>query len=182
MERYQKTRLTWNWQCHGKGCNGLETDIPVSDWPNPNEPHVHTITGIEATALPERRGEIELDIRRVSIGPTDARGIICDRLDATFRDRRDNRQYGIEWIEMRKGRGQFDPFVLVFHLQDGQHFCETAVRLTQMIMELFKIEDKSGYSLSKFDLTQETMIKFEENWITYANWLRIRFRLPVLAC
>lgn len=175
MERYERTQLLWNWS----GILELKTDLPVTDWPHPGESYVHTIASIKALALPDRAGQVTVDFRRVSISPNaDARAIICDRLGEAL-ERHRGKSIDLRYIQLKSGRAQFDDFVLLFKLNDGRHFCEAVIPIAKCILDTFHVEDEHQFRLSDFKLTRQTMIKFEDNWITYENWLRIRYRLPV---
>lgn len=176
MERYEKTELNWSWT----SLSELQTDIPVTDWPHPEDkPRVHTIASIQTQALPDRGGQMIIDFRRVAISPnTDARVIICDRLESALTQHR-IKSAAIRYFNLKSGRGYLDKFVIEFALNDGHHFCESVIPAVEAILDAFQIEDPHKFRLSEFDLVRRTMIKFEDGWITYANWLRIRNRLPV---
>lgn len=175
MRRYEKTTLKWNW-FHP----GLNTDIPVTDWPDPEKSYFHTVAGFEAIALPYRNGQITIDFRRVSITPHEPeRAIICDRLEAELAQYR-TKSESFHRLCVTSGRLNFEKFVIALGLRDGHHFCETIVPLVGHILDIFHVEDPNKYRLTEFELTRQTMIQFEESWISYENWLRIRNRLPVI--
>lgn len=174
LQRWNKT--TVDWQCYQ-----IKTDVPIPDWPDPDKEHVHTIEGMTAISLPERRGEFHVRINRMAVAPTTERQTIYDRLSK----RMGSGDLGLEereYISISvKMPAQFsNEYLIEFVLGDGDKFCDTAIRIARAIFSCLGVEDKLGYQLGKFRIIQETFVKFEGNWIRFASWLRIRYGLAPL--
>lgn len=164
MKRWNKTTIVWSFTL------GLETNVPVTDWHDPKEKHVHKIHGVKATAMFDRTGEIEIDIRRVAISPTTERKRITDILSVKLPGIFSYRAQGKENSEI---------FTICFKLDNGDEFCDTAIKLVSAIFEALGVEDSKGLRLAYFTVTQKTFFWFDNSWISFARWLRMSHLLPV---
>ncbi|MCC2631035.1 MAG: hypothetical protein K0S38_844 [Candidatus Paceibacter sp.] len=156
-------------------CDGLKTDIPVTDWPHLSATqYFHSVHHIVATSQPKGKGEIEIDIRRVSICPTDQRDEILRRLSSER-----------HWTHFRgfDGQGTFTGpirnkehssyFALQFDLGKDQHFCDIALDTVRDIFRHLSMEDPTHYQLANFSMAQETLVYADGEWISFASWLRM---------
>jgi hypothetical protein len=163
-KRWNKTVIDWH-------CGlGRETKIPVTDWHNPEEKHMHKVHGLRATAMPDRMGKIEIEIKRESISPTTKRAEIIDLISVKMEGTP---------IEKAQGKEHSSVFTIDFRLGDGDQFCETALKIVREIFRAIGIEQEE-YCLTNFSISQESYIQLDDNWITFANWLRIQFKLPII--
>jgi len=176
MHRWQKTRMTWE-------CNlGLDTSVPVTDWHDPQKKHFHGIHKIEAIALPDRKGQVELLIQRVSVSPTTERTAIYNLLSKGIRDCRETIFHyanGNNYIGVKYGDEYSGIYMIEFSLANGDQFCDIALEIVRRVLRLLGVEDNKGYRLADFTITQETYCQIENAWITYARWLRIQKQLPI---
>lgn len=164
MRRWNKTEMVWD--CF----MGLETDIPVNDWPHPVEKqYVHTVQKVTATAGPERDAKIEVAIRRVSICPTDQRETILNRLSTAMAGK----------ASVKDGGEYSEIFTISFSLDNGDKFCDTAIELVREIFKALGLKDEKGLRLAGFKITQETFFHLDDGWVSFARWLRMQHLLPV---
>ena len=178
MQRWNKTVMTW-------GCNhldrGLVTDIPIPDWPFPQEKPFHVIHGVNATALPDRNGQIELCIRRQLFAVTTEGQNILHRLKSgidVFEKSSGGDSHLCHRIDVVAGN-DLGAYNINFTLRNGEQFCESALAIVREIFSLLGVKDERGYELSDFTITQEMFAMLDGQWISFANMLRIRNRLPV---
>jgi hypothetical protein len=175
MKRWQKTVVKWN--C----ISGHKTNVRVTDWPH-KEKIFHEIHKIEATALPERKGKIELQIdKNGSIGPTTERKTILDRLTQGLNSRLENifRLDRGRFIAVKDEGEYSDIFTVKFQLDNGDHFCDVAIEIVREVFKIFDIKDERGIWLAWFEVTQETFFQLDDAWIAFARWLRMQHRLPI---
>jgi hypothetical protein len=173
--RWQKTTIAW-------GCSlGLETNMPVTDWHNPEEKHLHTIHKIEATSLPDRKGQIELRIQRLLVSPTTERERIRTMLSEGLWNKRKKlfRMSSDDSIRVKNENDYSGLYIIEFYLDNGDSFCDIVIGIVREVFSILGVEDESGFKLASFSIKQETFISFEEAWISFASWLRIHHRLPV---
>lgn len=164
MKRWNKTTMAWNYML------GLDTNVAVTDWPNPKAKYVHKIYGIKATAMHDRTGQIDVEIRRVAISPTTKRAEILKRLSIKVA--------GV-FVYAAQGEEHSSTFTTYFKLEDGDKFCDTAIELVSAIFTALGVEDPSKLRLARFTVTQETFFLFDDSWISFARWLRMSHLLPV---
>ena len=174
-KRWQKTVIEWD-------CSlGLETNVRVTDWHKPREKYVHKIHKIKATALPDRNGQVELQIFRVSICPTTERQLILSRLfegSQKYRKALSRLNDGYDYIAVKDEGEHSSAFIIDFRLENGDHFCDIVIGIVREVFKILGVKDDKGYRLADFAVKQETYIRFEEAWITFASWLRIQHQLP----
>lgn len=161
---------------------GIKTKVPVTDWENPREKHVHTIEDIKATALSDRKCQIEVQIRRLCIGPTTERKMILEMLSAGLWKHREEllRLDGGRAISVSNENEYSGIYTIGFCLENGEHFCDTVINIVEKAFTILGVEDAKGYRLTNFTTKQETFVRLEEAWISFDNWLRIRHRLPLM--
>ncbi len=163
--------MEWEWHAMG-----LDTNIPVTDWKN-SEKHVHRIHGIRAISLPDRKARLEVDILRVSIGPTTQAGLITTRLKTLHKKLKYPNE--VPFLEVCR-KGDFDiTFMVKFQLENGEQFCNTVIALVRELFVRFGADDGHGYHLADFKLRQDDFVRFENAWISFVRWLRIENQLPV---
>lgn len=172
MRRWQKTVVKWKFSCFG-----LKTNIPVTDWSNKIEKPVHTIHKVEATALPDRKGQVEVEIRRVAVSPTMERQTISERLKvAVVELGKDNYPHIMRLDEPAAHCGNW---VIWFSLKDGEHFCDTVIEIVRRVFQALGCEDPKNHQLADFRVSQETYFELDGNWIAFARWLRMKHELPI---
>lgn len=180
MKRWNKMVMSWE-----SSVVGFETNIPVTDWIDPDKKFFHHISKISVTALPDRKGKVEIDIFRVSISPTTERENIRQKMDEGIRAYEEKIFKGFrssdDFIHSVQSPEQFQStYTIDFSLTNGEQFCAAALRIVRIIFESLGVEDNDGFRLARFKITQETFILMEKNaWITFSNWLRIQHRLPI---
>ena len=167
MKRWNKTVMKWD--CH----LGLETNVPVTDWYEKDKKYVHTVCGIKITSMHDRTGYIEILINRVSIGPTTEREKIINLLSVKVGN--------LMIYRAQEGMLHSSQFTIDFKLDDGDQFCDTAIKIVRAIFQALGVEDIKGYRLADFSIKQDTFMQLDGVWITFVNWLRIQHRLPVFS-
>ncbi|NTW27461.1 MAG: hypothetical protein HGA36_03985 [Candidatus Moranbacteria bacterium] len=176
MKRYQKTTMEWN--CY----LGLKTIVPVTDWHEQSEKHIHTVSSIKATALPDRRGQVEVCIRRVCISPTTERKNILTLLsEGLWKQKKEllRLNNNNDHIIIKNENDHSGVYAIEFQMDNGENFCDMAINIVQEILNILGVDDNNGHTVANFTIKQETYVQFEDNWITFASWLRIRHRLPM---
>jgi hypothetical protein len=174
VKRHQKTTMTWD-------IYQLKTHMPVTDWHKPEEKHVHTIEKIVAVSLPDRRGQITVNINRVAISPRDDQAqVMADRLRQALQSEKTDVPQRDGAIFVKPPERFYNNFEITFFLHDGDAFCEAAIKIVEAIFQGLGVEDERRYNLGNFKIVQETFVRFEGNWISYAAWLRMRYDLSPL--
>lgn len=173
MQHWDRTTIVWNLR------TGHATVIPVTDWPDKTEKNVHTLHGIRAVSMLERKWTLELNIHRVCIGPTDQREPIRKRLMVDlggFLKTLEHETCHLHDVEVEPFAGVYK---LHFSLGGGSQFCDMAIRVARYALTSLGVEDKSGYLISRFEITQETFVRLGTGWVSFAEWLRMQHRLPI---
>lgn len=176
MRMWDRTTMTWEY-----GYSDVKTDMPVTDWHDPSKPHWHTIAGMRAVSEPDQCGTLTVTIKRVSISPTTERAAILERLKlivSTVREVYTSFFYRLHVADVNEHSADF---VFRFDLRRDVAFCDTAIILARAVLSGLNVQDPTGHYLTSFELTRETLVSFENAWITYANWLRIKHQLRVYA-
>jgi len=160
---------------------GITTKVPVTDWDDPKDKYFHTIEDIEATALPGRKCQVEVEIKRICVSPTTERKTILEMLSAGLWKHREEllRLDGGCAISVSNENEYSGVYTIGFCLENGEHFCDTVINIVEKVFSVLGVEDNRRYTLANFTIAQETFIRLEEAWITFANWLRICHRLPL---
>lgn len=177
MKRYQKTEMEWN--CY----LGLKTNVPITDWHKPEEAHIHTIDMIKATALPDRKGQVDVRIKRLCVSPTTERKSIHDLLSkGLWKQKKELLRLNNDDDRIAvKNEDDFSGIYRVeFWMDNGENFCDMAINIVQEVLNILGVDDKNGYVVAGFTIKQETYVQFENSWITFASWLRIKHRLPIM--
>ena len=173
MRRWQKTTMTWSGLRNG----GLETNIPVTDWEDKSKKYVHTINRVEAIALPDREGQVEVTINRVLISPTTERQVISERLKVAVVEL--GKCYYCA-MKLQEPIAHCGNWVIRFSLRDGEHFCDVAIETVRKVFQSLGCEDPGNYRLADFRVSQETYFELDGNWMEFSRWLRGVHGLPIL--
>jgi hypothetical protein len=185
-------KVTLKWDCF----HGLPTSVLMDGSFNPKfyDPRVfdtekrenlHGLFGMEAFSLPSadessRRGEMHLDIRNMERNIPPKKGALRNLLMQEFKQREGTSFRYAPGIQEPLGTSWSDTiFTVYFFLANGEHFTDLAIEVARAVLAGLGVHDESGIYLTRFDLTRETFAKFEGNWITFENWLRMKHRLPV---
>lgn len=163
---WDKTTIIWKFG----SIDGAKTNIPVDDWKDENEKYFHTLRGMRIISLNdlsekgERQALIELDIFRVSICPTTARGKILELL------------MGLDYRTIRNvfSRPSSHLFSIHYALQNGESFCDSAIEKAKLIFSKFGVEDSAGREIANFLILRESLVKTSNGWIPFADYLRVK--------
>ncbi len=197
MKIWDKVTLTWD--CYGMGLPtslsmdgnldlGL-VDSKVIDYQAQEK--VHGLFRMEAISQPrdgehdQRKGEIVLDIRRQrgpNIPPNSE--AIVKFLEARLNNPSGNskkpNEFGVHIEFPATKRWTDTTFKLFFVLAHREQFCDTAIEIARGVFEGLGIKDESGYSLARFSIKRESYVSIDGSWITFARWLRMSHRLPII--
>jgi len=171
---WNKTTIVWHLDYH----YDAKTNIEISDI-EPLGPPVnrgvmfHTLGGLRITSnFSEdriRTATLGLKIARYTTGPTFERTEIISRLK--------NLDESIS--EVTDDDGFSDRFQLIYTLQNGESFCDSAINKVKKLFKAFGVEDKDNFHLADFIVIQETLVKTKKDgWIPYGDYLRNKYKLP----
>jgi len=169
LKIWQKTTIAWGLHSY----SSVDTDILVDDWFDKKEKYFHTISRLNISSLSERdengnrQAIMEVRIMRVSVGPTTARNEIINKLM-----RFDSGIIGV------KDSSFSEPFTVRYALEDGESFCDSAIKKVQKLFEVFGIKDEGNYLLANFLTFQETLVLTKKGPIPFADYLRGKYKLP----
>jgi len=156
--------------------SGRETNVPMVEGETGK---CHTLYGVKAVSLQERRAKIEVNLRpQLNFDHTNGEHIL-----ARFADLGKNLRHDATIVFSRAswGKGCWPSVVVEVELKNGDQFCSTAIKLVREIFGRLGVEDAKGYNLAQFTLKQADFVPFEGQWISFVRWLRIENQLPV-AC
>jgi hypothetical protein len=165
MKRWNRT--VFDWAC--SHLDGWKTNIPVDDWHKPEEKHFHGLHRLRIISQPNNRiAMAEVVVQRVAISPSTRRKEIIEKLR------------GAE--PLRSTRVLEEDFCSIFQLElslfRGEHFSDAAINIAKAICQVLGIQHKSKHSFASFVVYQETLVYKNEEWISFADYLRDKYGLP----
>ncbi len=163
MKRWNKTTIHWD----VKSPNGSwSTKLKCNDEVNT----YHKLSDLTLTSNPNHRTAI------ISMVILDASSCLSERRMKNVCDQL------ISAIE-RQGRmvsiklSRFNILRLNFSIKKGEQFCDAAIKVARIILETLGIKDKKDHRLANFYVSQESMVSYKGQWISFADYLRIKHGL-----
>ncbi len=188
---WDKVTLKWDFR------TGRETSVHEEGHFEPNlynprvyssEAHkkMHGLFGMEIYSLYEdsgsRIGEVRLDVRHKTRTVAPKKDAIKSLLVAEFERGFQNHTFRYAPVVIvPEGNSWSDTiFIVRFGLENGEQFCDIAIEVARATLAALGVYDREGRTTTDFELKRETFAKFEGNWITFENWLRMKHCLPVV--
>lgn len=149
-----------------------KTNIPVDDWHDKRKKYFHAVTGMQIVSNLNEREEdrtatIILEIKRATCPPTTKRGEIISRLEKL-----DDSIISVINEEFEH------TFKVNYKLESRESFCDSAINKARLVLKALGIDDQKGFILSNFLPIQETLVKTQNGWVPYGDYLRHKHELP----
>lgn len=191
-------RVTMTWECYSGGkhtsvCMDGNFDPTLHNprvFSTKNDDKLHGLFGMESVSQHRdqrenglRSGEMTLDIKCKGRNVAPNSEAIVKFLEAKL-DKftkipkvceykiRIKPPQSVSWTDTK--------FLLSFILAQGIQFCDGSIEIARAVIEGLGIHDERGYFLANFSLKRETFAELDGSWITFARWLRITHRLPII--
>lgn len=176
MRTWRKMVISWDFRIP----SGLKTNVMRRCSDGVDRPI--SISSMQATALPENKGKLIIDIG-LADGPIGKRR--GDPMLAKLnRFNREAKQFELH-VNLKAGPwiGKDKPYsslyFLEFEFEDVENFPDTVLKIVKELWRLLEIKDENSHHLGDFKLEETTRVEIEpENWISLARWWKIYNLIP----